>query len=226
MRKIDPFCTPATQKKKYSTKDRLEMIMNIHLVSECELTANGFPVVKPFNGFLPPKFVGFNYVNSKTSHSCGIHFYVDDYQFERLWRSPELYLNTLARFRCMISTDFSIYVDMPHPMKVWNVFRNRFFAAWWQARGLEVIPNVSWADPGSFDYCFDGLPQRSVIAVNSMGANRHHLTKYLWLKGFEEVLGRLDPCLVLRYGERVDGEDDSRSLFINNPIIERLHHGR
>ena len=216
----------ATQKKKYTTKDRLEMLMNLHLMKECEMTANGFPLVKPFDGWLPPRFVGFNYINAQTSHQCGVHFYVDDYQFERLWRSPELYLRTLSKFRCVISTDFSLYVDMPHPMKVWNVFRNRFFAAWWQAQGLEVIPNVSWADPTSYDYCFEGLPKQSVIAINSMGARKYNLSKYLWHKGYEEAIKRLEPTLILRYGDRMEGEDEFRSLFINNPIIERLHYGR
>lgn len=216
----------ATQKRKYKTVDRLGMLMNLHVARVCQLTENGFPIVKPFHGDVSEIFVGFNYAGSKIPLKCGVHFYIDDYQFERLWRSPELYLSRLQKFESVISTDFSLYVDMPRPMKVWNVYRNRLFAAWWQHEGLNVIPNVSWSDSSSFDYCFEGLPKHSVIAINSMGANKYGFTKYLWHKGFEEAVKRLEPTLIVRYGGKMDGEDTERSIFIENTIIKRLHHGR
>lgn len=215
-----------TQDLKCCTKDRLGMSLNLHLVNGCRLSENGFPVVDPFNGGVPARFVGFNCANSDDAEGCGVHFYIDDYQFERLWRSPRLYLPRLAKFECVISTDFSLYVDMPHPMKIWNVFRNRFFAAFWQNEGMNVIPNVSWSDPDSYGYCFEGLPRHSVIAINSMGACGHGLTKYLWRKGYEEALRRLEPTLIVRYGSRIEGEDEARSVYVANPVIERLHHGR
>lgn len=202
------------------------MLHNIHLINECTLSDGGFPQVPSFSGPLPGVFVGFNYINQKTDDKRGLHFYVDDYQFERLWRSPELYLHALSRFSCIISPDFSMYIDMPQPMKIWNTFRNRFFAAWWQTRGLNVIPNVSWADPDSYKYCFEGLPVASIIAVNSMGVCKNSLSKYLWRKGYDEALSRLNPTMVLRYGHSVEGEDTSRTIFIKNTVIERMHNGR
>lgn len=39
--------------------------------------------------FIPDKMIGFNYAMTATDFDTGIHFFVDDYQFERLWNSPE-----------------------------------------------------------------------------------------------------------------------------------------
>ncbi|WP_394345181.1 DUF4417 domain-containing protein [Bifidobacterium longum] len=30
-----------------------------------------------------------------------MHFFLDDYQFERVWRRPDLYVRMLARFWCV-----------------------------------------------------------------------------------------------------------------------------
>ena len=86
--------------------------------------------------------------------------------------------------------------------------------------------NVSWADPESYDYCFEGLPRRSIVAIGSMGANLHGLTRYLWLKGYCEAVERLDPILILRYGDKVPGEDEERSFYVENTMTRRLHSGR
>ena len=45
--------------------------------------------------------------------SCGVHFFIDDYQFERLWRFPDRYIPLLQEYDCVLTPDFSIYVDMP-----------------------------------------------------------------------------------------------------------------
>lgn len=218
----------ATQKRKYTARERIETTLNLHLAKSCGLTCGGMPIVEPYNAsWMPLRWVGFN--SSKTTEhpgEKGVHFYVDDYQFDRLWKTPWLYLQRLRRFRCVISPDFSLYVDMPLPMKMWNVYRNRLLAAWWQGEGLEVIPNVSWSDPDSYSYCFDGLPSHSVIAIGSMGANAHGLTRYLWLQGYRMAVELLAPTLILRYGERVPGEDEGRSIYIDNPVTRRLHNGR
>ncbi|MDR2486309.1 MAG: DUF4417 domain-containing protein [Treponema sp.] len=38
----------------------------------------------------------------------------------------------------------------------------------WQRMGLTVIPTASWAEPDSFEYCFDGIETGAVAAVSAM----------------------------------------------------------
>ena len=74
--------------------------------------------------YTPSKMVGFNYVNKAEQDAC-IHFYLDDYQFERVWKRPEYYIDKLQRFDSCLTPDFSLYRDMPISMMIWNVYRSR-----------------------------------------------------------------------------------------------------
>ena len=37
---------------------------------------------------VPDRLIGFNYVKTEKDTDCGVHFFIDDYQFERIWRNP------------------------------------------------------------------------------------------------------------------------------------------
>ena len=82
------------------------------------------PVIQNDN-FIPDDIIGFNYAKSSKQHNVGIHFYLDDYQFERIWNKPEDYIEILKQYECIFSPDFSLYLDMPMPMKIWNIYRSR-----------------------------------------------------------------------------------------------------
>lgn len=57
----------------------------------------------------------------------------------------------------IISTDFSVYADMTKSEVMWNSFRNKLFAAWFQQQGVRVIPNVSWSRSWSYDFVLMGF---------------------------------------------------------------------
>ena len=40
---------------------------------------------------VPVGLMGFNYCKRATRFDCGVHFFIDDYQFERLWNKPQAY---------------------------------------------------------------------------------------------------------------------------------------
>lgn len=73
-----------------------------------------------------------NYVKISKDKNCGIHFYLDDYQFERLWVNPEKYIDILKEYECILSPDFSLYIDMPIDMKIWNIYRSRLIGQLYQ----------------------------------------------------------------------------------------------
>lgn len=96
--------------------------------------------------FAPTDLIGFNYAKSSTEKKAGIHFFIDDYQFERIWNAPDKYIDVLKEYECILTPDFSLYMDMPMPMKIWNVYRSRFIGAYYQKYGVKVIPTISWAE--------------------------------------------------------------------------------
>jgi len=131
-----------------------------------------------------------------------VHFFLMDYQFESLWRRPVKTLQGLqSTWSVVLGPDFSLFYDCPLVMQLWNTYRSRWVARWWVENGLTVIPTVAWASPASWDFCFLGLPSRSVLAISTVGTRNDPVAKLSFLLGFEEMLNRLNPSAVLCYGK-------------------------
>ena len=45
--------------------------------------------------------------------------------------------------------------------------------AYWQSKGLTVIPTISWSTPSSYDFCFDGVEENSIVAVGMIGCKQN-----------------------------------------------------
>jgi hypothetical protein len=65
--------------------------------------------------------------------------------------------------------------------------------------GLTVIPTASWAEPDSFEYCFDGIETGAVAAVSVMQTKRN--SKALFMAGFRELCRQKQPPAVICYGK-------------------------
>jgi len=217
----------ATHITSTSSIARKSQLDNLHLKKFVNF-ADGYemPTLKACN-IIPTSLVSFNAALTAKDHNQCVHFFIDDYQFERIWNLPDRYVECLRQFQCVIAPDFSQYTDMPYPQRMWNNYRGKFIGAWLQSQGVTVIHNVTWSLPDSYEYCFDGIPQQSVIAINSTGAARYGLTRFLWLKGYREALSRLRPLAVIRYGTMIPGEDTSVSIYFNNERVLNLRsYGR
>ncbi len=149
------------------------------------------------------RFIGFNQVLSFRGDpsKIGVHFYLDDYQFERVWNTPERYLKTLEPFGCIAAPDFSMFIGMPKAMMIWNHYRKMAIAQFWQNQGLKVIPTLNWAKRDSWEFCFDGLPELSCVSVSSLGVMKSAAAKRIWSEGMNEAVRRLKPRQILAYGE-------------------------
>lgn len=173
----------------------------------------------------PDTLMGFNYATGKkTVKHCGIHFFIDDYQFQRIWNQPDRYIAPLKRFKCVLTPDFSTYMDMPEAMKIWNVFRSRLIGAYWQACGLKVIPTLQWAGPESFPYCFSGIPNNSTVAVSTIGVNDNPTAELYWRLGMRYAIDRLAPEKILLYGDAIPFFDFSgiEVITYKNSNAERM----
>lgn len=161
------------------------------------------PIIEPVD-YVPNKLTGFNYAMSSKDDATGIHFFLDDYQFERVWNRLHFYTDILKRFDCVFTPDYSLYTDMPVPLMIYNVYRSRLVGQYMQKQGFKVIPTVSWADPVSYQFCFDGLPKHSTVAVSTVGVLKNKDARKIWEDGFTELLERVEPKRVLLYGGEID----------------------
>lgn len=175
----------------------------------------------------PPtgELLPFNFAKSHVNSDKTIHFFVDDYQFERLWARPEVYVPLLSKFEAVLTPDFSLYVDMPAVLKVYNVYRSRLLGQFWQQNGIKVVPTVSWAEEDSFDYCFDGLPSNGTLAVSTVGIGRNADARKAYQMGLDEMIKRLSPQHLIVYGPSIGAEYPPELDIISheNEITKRLH---
>ena len=130
-----------------------------------------------------------------------VHFFLHDYRFETVWNRPFKALEALQPYATLLTPDFSLYRDWPLTLQLWNTYRNRWCGRFWQEQGFSVIPTISWSRPPSYDFCFLGVPRRSIVAVATVGINLQDPIEYLlFVNGFTEMVRRLTPLLVLSYG--------------------------
>lgn len=161
----------------------------------------GIPQLEPTHMTSFGEFIGFNYAAStKERAEKGVHFFVDDYQFNRLWNNPDRYLNMLQQFRCVMTPDYSTYTDFPKVIQIYNHYRKHWIGAYFQENGIEVIPTIGWSDESSYEWCFDGEPKHSTVAVSSVGTQMSKRTKALFIAGYKEMIKRLEPETIIFYG--------------------------
>ena len=142
------------------------------------------------------RLIGYDKLNERQTDAI-VHFFLDDYKFEVLWNDPAPRLERLQQYRAVLSPDFSMYTEMPLPLKIYNTFRSRWCGAFLQANGVKVIPTVSWGAPDTFWFCFDGIPKGSIVAVSTVGVRKQ---KPGFLVGYDEMLRRIRPRIILCYG--------------------------
>lgn len=165
----------------------------------------GIPEIEP-TLYENCEWIGFNYANScKETENKGVQFFLDDYQFNRVWNSPNTYLRMLSRFKYVLSPDFSLFRDFPKVLQIYNHYRKHWLAAYWQENGINVIPTVCWSTPDSFEWCFDGEPLNGCVAVSAIGTQMRAADRELFMKGYNEMLKRLEPETILFYGKVPDG---------------------
>lgn len=128
----------------------------------------------------------------------GVHFFEDDYKFERAWTSPDRYGEMLSKFGYVIGPDFSVYADFPLSVRIFNHYRNHWLCRYWQeVFNFPVVPTVMWGFEDSWDWCFDGYPKNSILAVSNVGMQRSKEDKKYFDDGYMEMLKRLTPSKVL-----------------------------
>lgn len=140
-----------------------------------------------------------------------VHFYLYDQLFDGtkgIWNAlanKESFKHgfTLERFKgstAVITPDFSLYLDMPRVMQIWNVYRSRAVGYYLFTLGYNVIPNVRWTDDESYKYAFDGLEPGMIVSVGTLGCSKENQDIALFINGFVEMIKRIRPRLVLIYG--------------------------
>lgn len=136
--------------------------------------------------------------DSKLHKKCGVHFFVDDYRFESVYRNPEKSLRKLSQYAFLLTPDYSTYADMNPWRQLESIAHSRWCGAFWQRERLTVIPTISWSTPSSYAFCFDGVEKHSIVAVGMVNCKRN---KIGFLRGYNAMVERIEPEAIICFGE-------------------------
>lgn len=204
-------------------RERTNKAYNLDLVNYNNLTDDFWqmPIIRN-DGFIPSELIGFNYAKTNDRKDVGIHFFVDDYQFERVWNAPEKYIEILREYDCILSPDFSLYMDMPMAMKIWNIYRSRQIGAYYQSEGINVIPTISWAEKETFEFCFRGIPEGSIVSVSTIGVKENKDALQIWKEGMDAMIEVIKPSEILVYGGALEYDYGKiKPIYFENKVIEK-----
>lgn len=192
-----------------SMKQKQKIVNNAHLIDGIDFTEeNTFPIIKKYSGNVDFELVSYGERNKFNGKNQAVHFFLDDFKFSyAVWNRLSTTTPKLQKFDYVLTPDFSLYVDLPDILNKINLYKTRFVGAYWQKCGYNVIPTASWGSVDSFKYCFEGLPEDSVIAVSGIGHSRTQGSKILWHLGLKELVTQKRPSLIIIYGPEENLQD-------------------
>lgn len=149
-------------------------------------------------------------------------FYVDDYRFDRIWTEA---VRTVEEFRHrewggIIAPDFSVWRDDPMAVQLWNIYRSRWCARYWQEAGIPIIPSLNWSDERSYEFAFVGLPLGAPLVSCQCRTTRSRKGKEFFLSGIARAIEEIRPMAVLLYG----GEEHRAWLETGLPAGPNYHY--
>ena len=208
------------EKNKKDTQNKVESILNLNKASFLGVGKYDIPQLEPTYDYEIgeiKEWIGFNYVLSdKDPQGKAVHFFIDDYQFERVFNNPDKYIKKLQQYECVLSPDFSPYGDMPHVTQIFNHYRKHWCARYFQENGIKVIPTIRCStDERSLEWYLDGEPCEGVVAYSSMWIKEDTESYDIAKKEWCGMIEKLKPTKVFLYGKEFD--------FMKGVNIEKMN---
>lgn len=226
---LSPKSHPKTRCRK-SSKSMGDLMLNKLGILACIDFIPGqipVPLVNRVDAIdLPDIAIPFSKALNSRNKDVIVVFYEPDANFARILHNPKRYVEPLRKFSCVIGPDFSQKIGMNPFICYSNSWWNKALTAYFQFQGITIIPNVTWSTPNSYEYSFLGMPKHSVIAINCTGIKGNHAATYLWRKGYEVAIKQLEPNLIIRYGDKMAGENEAISVYYENINLKNLRNGR
>lgn len=164
-----------------------------------------FPVLKGTQVVPDSMPLPINYMLSQTNISDKwFHCFIDDDGFERIWNNFWKYIPYIENSKGFISTDFSIYRDIPEDVQIRNCYRNRVMAYAMQKINPNVIPTAGFGGESTWEWCFDGLPMHSSIAITTNGTLSDPEARRLFVGGVDALVKTKEPSSLIVCGNYPD----------------------
>lgn len=101
------------------------------------------------------------------------------------------------------------------------LYQVRQIGAYYQSRGIKVIPTISWAEEETFKFCFKGIPKGSIVSISTIGVKRDEDALKVWKAGVDEMVKQIEPSAILIYGGQLDYDfGNIKTVYFNNQVTE------
>ena len=74
-----------------------------------------------------------------------LHFYTEDYRFNAIWDKPASVLKASAVN--IVEPNFSVYDQVPRVFALWQTYKKRWLARYWQTMGARIFVDLNVARP-------------------------------------------------------------------------------
>lgn len=198
--------------KKYDELFQADLLHGAELIGPYE-----FPRIKATSS-IPETVVPFDKAISGKNTTSWVHFFEDDFAFQRYLNRPFKYLEAFINHPGIYSPDCSVLVNLPLFKQIESIGKSRMLGSLAQRIGFDVIPTVRWGLAESYSFAFESLDPGGTKAIGSIGCSKNPELKHIFNSGIPEMLVRLQPETVILHGPYHE-ESLYPILEANIPII-------
>lgn len=186
------------------------------LIGGGEYDENGFPILSKEE--YKPELWGYkkatclqNASPRFSSKNTILLMFTYDSKLESLWNNPLKKIPLFSGCYAVGTADFSLHPHMNINQIRHNIYRAKWLGKTWQNLGCTVYPTISWCLPDTYDICFSGYEKESIVIISTLGCQNN---KEIFLQGFNEMKKRIEPSLIIVYGDMIEG---MTGRFVNFP---------
>ena len=145
-----------------------------------------------------------NYMTSKKYIGNWFHCFTNEKPYQKFWYNFNRYIPYIQSAKGLIATDFSLYRNDETDTLIRNCYKNRVMAYAMQKINPNVIPTAGFAGEKTWDWCFDGLPHHSTVAITTNGTLSDPEAKRLFVGGVDTLVKTLSPFALVICGKFPD----------------------
>lgn len=145
--------------------------------------------------------------NREFQHPAYVFFYEDGDSVcygskSCIWIRYRRAYEILRHFAGIITPIFVRDVGAASPWERWNTYCMRAFGyRFGKDSGKPAINSVCWSDRQSYQYCFEGIPENSIVAIRTDNFNPNNAEELaLFEKGLRKMTRVLSPHTIIVYG--------------------------
>lgn len=170
----------------------------------------------------------FSIVNPPEYAKGGVlSFFTNDDRFEAIWNRHVQTMEYLHDFGwgAVIEPDFSVWFDDPMVVQMFNHYRSRWCARYWQEVGVKIIPNLGWWHPSCYEWAWTSIPERPPVVAVDCRTTSLPEERDMWINSVNRGVEEVEPGAVVIYGDGrkwIEGKllDGPKYVFVPSWIRE------